>query len=254
MSRATAAVAGLLVGGVVTGLVTRWALRSREVTGTPEPAELPPATADDADAQHDADAGAGAGAGDEDDNTSPDEPEIESEPAPEPEPNNEVDIGEGQGDSLLIQNMPVIEVDLLPFDPSEEKEQDVLNNIQYMVDYQSLQSGLPSPLNEYNDELSPPSVWWAMVVFYSHFPEIPYGRLDPDNETHEPWIRAWEDIHAAVLQRIEHNAQQEPEPPAEDPPDPVPDPVTPPKGMSLPFAPAPKLHPWATRALAMRGA
>ena len=45
------------------------------------------------------------------------------------------------------------------------------------------------------------SVWkfWADVALHYNFPDLPWGRLDPENPTHVPWIDLWIDIYRYAL-------------------------------------------------------
>ncbi len=59
--------------------------------------------------------------------------------------------------------------------------------------------GLPPGLHAYDPAFGQVWWFWADVALYYNFPELPWGRLDPDNKTHIPWIELSVDLYRYVL-------------------------------------------------------
>lgn len=100
------------------------------------------------------------------------------------------DPNAGWGGVMIETDLPAPQLD-------DAKEDAILDQIHTLVWDTILHTNLAAPLDHYDSTKGSPRKWWADVVLHTHF-DVPFGRLDPDNKTHVPWIGLWLDIHYVV--------------------------------------------------------
>ena len=86
----------------------------------------------------------------------------------------------------------MIEEDLPPPNVSEAAQQQIIKFLTDLVMNDVLEAKLPPPYNKYDPEGGSKLAYWADVAFYTMFSEVPYGRLNPYNATHVPYIQIWQ--------------------------------------------------------------
>lgn len=92
----------------------------------------------------------------------------------------------------------MIDVDLPEPDSSDAKLQAVSDTVLDLVSNGVFETDLTTPLDFYVQEWGGIDRYWADVALHKNY-SLPFGRLDPENETHHPWIALWQEIHAVVL-------------------------------------------------------
>lgn len=86
----------------------------------------------------------------------------------------------------------LIEEDLPPPNVPEVAQQQIIKLLTDLVMNDVLEAELPPPYDKYNPEGGSKLAYWADVAFYTMFSEVPYGRLNPYNATHVPYIQIWQ--------------------------------------------------------------
>ncbi|MEZ4430468.1 MAG: hypothetical protein R3A51_22555 [Nannocystaceae bacterium] len=109
----------------------------------------------------------------------------------EEEGGGEEDQYGGWGELLITE-------ELAPPDISAAKIDQLRETIYTLVGDTVYATELPPPLHEFNPELGLDIVYWADVALHLNY-ALPWGRLDPDNATHKPWIELWLDILQEVI-------------------------------------------------------
>jgi len=84
----------------------------------------------------------------------------------------------------------IIEGDLPAPDISEPKLEAIGNTVYQLVGNQTTSTQLPPPLHQYNPNFGIDLTFWADVALHSHY-SLPPGRLDPEIDSHRPWIELW---------------------------------------------------------------
>ena len=87
----------------------------------------------------------------------------------------------------------LIAEDLAAPDLSEAKLAAVRETVLELVGSSVLETPLPPPLHAYDPNLGGVLLFWADVALHMNY-KLPPGRLDPNKESHGPWLKLWRGI------------------------------------------------------------
>lgn len=86
----------------------------------------------------------------------------------------------------------LIEIDLPPPQQTEQQQKEIVNFLTKLVMEDILSSSLPPPYAQYDPDGGSKLAYWADLAFFTAFPHVPFGRLNPYNESHHIYIKIWQ--------------------------------------------------------------